>query len=122
MIVVPPGPPGSLEVADVDSDEVTLNWAKPRKDGGSKITGYVVEYKPANSDEWIKGPTTKEPTATVSGLRKGEKYNFRVSAKNSAGTGEPSQATRPVLCKPKYGELVTSSIGARIEPSTICPN
>lgn len=82
---------------------------KPRKDGGSKITGYVVEYKSANSDEWTKGPTTKDMSATVSGLRKGEKYSFRVSAKNSAGAGEPSQATRPVMCKPKYGEFAVST-------------
>ncbi|CDS41841.2 expressed conserved protein [Echinococcus multilocularis] len=100
--VVPPSAPNGLEVADVDSEEVTLTWMKPRKDGGSKVTGYVVEYKPASSDEWIKAPSTKDTTATVGGLRKGEKYVFRVSAKNSAGTGEPSQATRPVLCKPKY--------------------
>ncbi|VDM27409.1 unnamed protein product, partial [Hydatigera taeniaeformis] len=102
MSLVPPGAPNGLEVADVDAEEVTLTWIKPRQDGGSKITGYTVEYKPASSDEWIKAPVTKDTTATVSGLRKGEKYTFRVSAKNSAGTGEPSQATRPVLCKPKY--------------------
>ncbi|VDN97428.1 unnamed protein product [Rodentolepis nana] len=91
-----------LEVNDVDSNEVTLSWMKPRKDGGSKVTGYVVEYMPINGEEWIKAPSTKDTTATVGGLKKGEKYLFRVSAKNAAGTGEPSQATRPVLCKPKY--------------------
>ncbi|VDL60884.1 unnamed protein product, partial [Hymenolepis diminuta] len=100
--VVPPGAPSGLEVADVDSDNVTLSWMKPRKDGGSKITGYVVEYMPVNGDEWIKTPSAKDTSATITGLKKGEKYLFRVSAKNSAGTGEPSQATRPVLCKPKY--------------------
>lgn len=100
---MPPGAPSGLEATDVDSDEVTLSWMKPRKDGGSKITGYVVEYMPVNGDEWIKAPSTKDTTATVGGLKKGEKYLFRVSAKNSAGTGEPSQTTRPILCKPKYG-------------------
>ncbi|KAM3173269.1 hypothetical protein ACTXT7_012839 [Hymenolepis weldensis] len=100
--VVPPGAPSGLEVTTVDSNNVTLSWMKPRKDGGSKITGYVVEYMPVNGDEWIKTSSSKDTSATVTGLKKGEKYLFRVSAKNSAGTGEPSQATRPVLCKPKY--------------------
>ncbi len=76
---------------------------KPRKDGGSKITGYIVEYKPAGADDWSKAPTTKDTTSTISGLRKGEKYVFRVSAKNESGQGEPCPATRPVLAKPKYG-------------------
>lgn len=107
---VPPGAPSGLEVTDVDSDNVTLSWMKPRKDGGSKITGYVVEYMPVNGDEWIKTPSAKDTSATITGLKKGEKYLFRVSAKNSAGTGEPSQATRPVLCKPKYGRLSSSLI------------
>lgn len=109
MTSVPPGAPNGLEVVDVDAEEVTLTWMKPRQDGGSKVTGYTVEYKSANSDEWIKAPSTKDTTATVSGLRKGEKYTFRVSAKNSAGTGEPSQATRLVLCKPKYGNFAITN-------------
>lgn len=39
----------------------------------------------------------------VSGLKKGEKYFFRVAAKNEAGRGEPAETSRPVLVKPKYG-------------------
>ncbi|KAA3682313.1 uncharacterized protein DEA37_0008978 [Paragonimus westermani] len=60
-----PDAPGALNVADVDSDKVTLEWAKPRHDGGKRVTGYVVEYKPVNSDEWVKGPTVREPKATA---------------------------------------------------------
>ncbi|KER21602.1 hypothetical protein T265_15051, partial [Opisthorchis viverrini] len=97
-----PDSPHSLNVADVDSDKVTLEWAKPRNDGGKRINGYVVEYKPVNSTEWQRGPTVRETTATVDGLKKGEKYVFRVYAKNDVGSGEPSTPTRPVECKPKY--------------------
>ncbi|CAH8634151.1 unnamed protein product [Dicrocoelium dendriticum] len=97
-----PDAPSNLNVADVDADKVTLEWTKPRKDGGKRITGYVVEYKPVNADDWEKGPTVREPTATVDGLKKGEKYVFRVCAKNDVGVGEPSGSTRPVECKPKY--------------------
>ncbi|CAL8090942.1 unnamed protein product [Calicophoron daubneyi] len=97
-----PSSPSGLQVADVDADKVTLEWKKPRDDGGRRITGYVVEYKPVNSDEWLRGPSVKEPTATVPGLKKGEKYVFRVAAKNDQGTGEPTAPTRPVECKPKY--------------------
>uniref|UniRef100_A0A183BBQ3 Fibronectin type-III domain-containing protein n=1 Tax=Echinostoma caproni TaxID=27848 RepID=A0A183BBQ3_9TREM len=97
-----PDSPSNVNVVDVDSDKVKLEWSKPRNDGGRKVTGYVVEYKPLNATEWERIPVVKEPTATVDGLKKGEKYVFRVAAKNDVGTGEPSRPTKPVECKPKY--------------------
>ncbi|GAA49621.1 twitchin, partial [Clonorchis sinensis] len=101
---IPPEAPGVPEVADVDSDTVTLEWTKPRNDGGGRILGYVVEVRPASGGDWEKAQTgpVKGTSATVIGLKKGEKYMFRVSAKNDAGIGEPSRPTRPVECKPKH--------------------
>ncbi|TPP56261.1 Twitchin [Fasciola gigantica] len=97
-----PDSPSNVNVVDVDADKVKLEWKKPRNDGGRKVTGYVVEYKPVNATEWERTPVVKEPSATVDGLKKGEKYVFRVAAKNEVGTGEPSRPTKPVECKPKY--------------------
>lgn len=51
-----PGAPSSVTVADVEANEVALEWTKPRSDGGRRINGYVVEYKPVNSDEWKQAP------------------------------------------------------------------
>ncbi|TGZ63952.1 hypothetical protein CRM22_006631 [Opisthorchis felineus] len=101
---IPPEAPGVPEVADVDSDTVTLEWTKPRNDGGGRINGYMVEVRPASGGDWEKAQTgpVKGTSATVIGLKKGEKYMFRVSAKNDAGIGEPSRPTRPVECKPKH--------------------
>ncbi|VDK78974.1 unnamed protein product [Dibothriocephalus latus] len=102
--IVAPGAPSDLEATDVDEDSVTLSWKKPRKDGGGKISGYVIEYKPFSGGDWTKaaGAGGKDTQGTVTGLTKGEKYLFRVSAKNEAGIGEPAQTNRAILCKPKY--------------------
>lgn len=59
-----PGSPSNVNVVDVDADKVKLEWTKPRNDGGRKVTGYVVEYKPVNATEWESTPVTKEPKAT----------------------------------------------------------
>ncbi|KAL7064324.1 hypothetical protein AAHC03_04779 [Spirometra sp. Aus1] len=101
---VTPDAPSGLEVADVDSDSVTLEWVKPSGIGKKKPTGYVVEYKSPEDDEWVRAPTgpIKGTTANVPNLEKGKRYIFRVAAKNDAGVGEPSRPTRPVECKPKY--------------------
>uniref|UniRef100_A0A3Q0KKY1 non-specific serine/threonine protein kinase n=1 Tax=Schistosoma mansoni TaxID=6183 RepID=A0A3Q0KKY1_SCHMA len=99
-----PGAPGNVEVADVDANSVTLEWSKPRSDGGSKINGYVIEFRPVNGGSWEKAPTgpIRGNSGTVTGLFPGEKYVFRVLAKNDVGTSEPSSSTRPIECKPKY--------------------
>lgn len=34
---------------------VELQWTKPEKDGGSPISGYVIEYKDKFSKDWSKG-------------------------------------------------------------------
>lgn len=57
IILAEPGAPGNVEVADVDSNSVTLEWSKPRSDGGSKINGYVIEFRPVNGGSWEKAPT-----------------------------------------------------------------
>jgi hypothetical protein len=46
----------------------------------------------------------------VDGLKKGQKYDFRVKAKNRAGYGEPSNGTGDIEAKPKY--TTASSPGA----------
>ncbi|KAL3312833.1 hypothetical protein Ciccas_008566 [Cichlidogyrus casuarinus] len=102
-----PGSPGVVDVTDVDEDSISLQWTKPRDDGGKKILGYVVEYKSATDGEWVKAPIglVKGTQVTVPGLEKGEKYQFRVSAKTEAGIGEASRPTKATECKSKYSQF-----------------
>ena len=86
---------------------MTLSWSKPKSDGGKKILGYVIEYKEPSSNRWK--PANDIPCSdtkfVVDGLDKGKDYEFRVKAKNAAGYSEPSRATAPVNCKPKYSKF-----------------
>lgn len=36
----------------MDESSVTLDWTKPRSDGGKKILGYVIEYKEPTANRW----------------------------------------------------------------------
>ncbi|GBN75720.1 Twitchin [Araneus ventricosus] len=99
-----PSKPGNAEVTDWDLDMVELQWTKPEKDGGSPITGYVIEYKDKFSKEWSKGAELG-PTATkgkVEGLKEGVQYEFRIRAVNKAGPGEPSDPTKPIIVKARF--------------------
>ncbi|KRY50894.1 Twitchin [Trichinella britovi] len=102
----PPGPPDSPRVGKVTKRSVDLTWNRPLKDGGSAITGYMIEKKPFVSNEWI--PCNTQPILgtefTVTGLPEGEQFMFRVIAVNKAGPGEPSKPTENIIIQDELGK------------------
>lgn len=99
-----PGKPNNVEVTDWDKDHADLKWDKPTEDGGSPITGYVIEYKDKFGTDWV--PAKEVPAdafqATVDGLKEGNQYEFRIRAINKAGPGEPSDSTKPIIAKCRF--------------------
>lgn len=104
-----PDAPGVPTVKDVDKDYVELEWTPPFRDGGARITGYVVEKKQAGSNEWVPATADGKPvsgtSAKVDGLTENADYEFRVRAVNAAGPGEPSIPTEMVKVVKKKGEF-----------------
>ena len=93
-----PGQPTSVSgVAGVG--QVALSWTAPTSDGGSPLTDYVVEYSTNSGTTWITFADSVSTTAsvTVTGLVNGTGYVFRVSARNTAGTGLPSSSSSSVV-------------------------
>lgn len=78
-----PDRPGKPQLVDYDSDFVVLEWKAPVLDGGSPITGYIIEKKEKNGTKWTKAiETSGELTsAKVPDLIENQEYEFRVIAK-----------------------------------------
>ncbi|GFO38541.1 titin, partial [Plakobranchus ocellatus] len=96
---VAPGRPGTPEATGTDKSSVALKWSAPESDGGSPITNYIVEFRPEGSSQWKRAnesTTVPDTTFSVTGLKQDRKYEFRVTAENKAGLGEPSKATGPI--------------------------
>lgn len=88
---------------DYDRDFVELQWNRPEEDGGSPITGYVIEKRDKYSPIWekcaeIDGDTNR---GRVDDLVEGTPYEFRVRAVNKAGPGEASEASKSHIARPK---------------------
>ncbi|XP_068168832.1 titin-like isoform X2 [Antennarius striatus] len=87
--------PGKPEAVAITRENITLQWAKPRYDGGSTITGYLVEKRDLPDGRWMKANFTNviENNFTITELTGGQSYEFRVTAKNGAGVwSTPSES------------------------------
>ncbi len=88
-----PGVPTSLSATADGRTAIDLSWTAPADNGGSTITGYKIEVSPNGTSSWTNLAANTGGTGTTythSGLTAGTTRHYRVSAINSAGTGNPS--------------------------------
>ena len=92
---LPPGSPRSLEVSDIKKDSMMLTWEAASEDGGSPITGYIIEKHDKEGVRWTRcnRQTVTDLTFKLTGLLENHSYEFRVVAENAVGVGEPSSPT-----------------------------
>ena len=79
----PPAPPRNLTAAVLGQKAVSVDWEAPVNDGGGPITSYDLNYGPVGESPTIV--SVSDLYNVVTGLRPETRYEFRVSARNSAG-------------------------------------
>jgi len=98
-----PDAPSAPQVAEVCSTSCVLSWQPPASDGGTPVTGYVIERR--TGLHWL--PLKKKVTTTsltIQDLMEGTKYEFRVLAENKIGLSKPSPACQPFVAKDPWGK------------------
>nr|XP_057910933.1 immunoglobulin-like and fibronectin type III domain-containing protein 1 isoform X1 [Doryrhamphus excisus] len=114
-----PGAPSVPKVVSAFKDCISLKWCAPCDTGGTTIMGYNLEKRKKGTNYWSlvnqEGPI-KELTYVVKDVFEGAAYEFRVSAINLSGSGDPSIpcdtvfAREPMKAPGKVTDLkVTSS-------------
>jgi hypothetical protein len=111
----PPGAPGAPRDLSSSSDSITVQWLRPRSDGGSPIIGYVLE-KSTETGGWSKAchSTISDLTYRVVSLEENNSYKFRAAAVNAAGQGPWSSPSELIHCIPaKSPPKITSDLSLR---------
>ena len=99
-----PDPPRNLAITGCTESTAGLKWEPPELDGGSPITGYVVEMRPTSKKTWTKVDETTSLELTASKLTQGTEYLFRVAAQNAVGIGEFIELQKPAIPKAEFGK------------------
>ncbi len=105
------------------TEKVTVSWDTPDT-GGSAITDYVIEYKLSSSNTWLtySDGVSTSTSVTVTELTGGARYDFRVTAVNSNGTGVVSDTVSVSAgSKPVMGSMPIRLMQNAINMPTVIP-
>eukprot|EP00066_Takifugu_rubripes_P026631 XP_011615897.1 PREDICTED: LOW QUALITY PROTEIN: immunoglobulin-like and fibronectin type III domain-containing protein 1 [Takifugu rubripes] len=98
-----PGPPAAPKIVSAFKDCINLVWIAPSNTGGTNLLGYNVEKRKNGSNLWsfVNPPDEpiREKKYAVKDVVEGIEYEFRVSAINISGSGEPSPPSEFVFAR-----------------------
>ncbi|KAM8868669.1 immunoglobulin-like and fibronectin type III domain-containing protein 1 isoform 1-T2 [Synchiropus picturatus] len=97
-----PGAPSPPKLVSAFKDCINLTWSAPCDNGGSKIVGYNLEKNKKGTNYWSLvnqgGPITDTKYA-VKDVFEGAAYEFRISAINLSGAGDPSMPCDTIIAR-----------------------
>ncbi|XP_050068409.1 myosin light chain kinase, smooth muscle-like [Anopheles maculipalpis] len=91
----PPEPPAGKPTATVvNQTSLTVSWNPAPYDGGSAITGFVIEMQQNGEDRWVCVKRVPNSfSCLIDSLQQDGCYRFRIRAENVHGTSHPTPAS-----------------------------
>ena len=95
----PDPPQGPTRIENTSKYSVDLTWSPPLDDGGSQVSGYIIEKCDMTTNLWRRATTSTNTSVTVSCLEEQKEYKFRVLAENLVGISEPGPESAVAVTK-----------------------
>uniref|UniRef100_A0A1I7VXR7 non-specific serine/threonine protein kinase n=1 Tax=Loa loa TaxID=7209 RepID=A0A1I7VXR7_LOALO len=104
-----PGLPENGHITDIGSCCATIHWNAPSDDGGSAITGYIVEKREESRRTYhrVAQVSSEEMDYYVDDLKINTSYMIRIAAMNKYGIGEYLECASFRTCLPFKAPSVT---------------
>src|SRR5690606_28096961 len=115
LVIGTPSEPRNFRVGTGPSSyQLQMGWSSPADNGGSAVTGYVIQRRTStNGSTWSAWSTALNNTTagnwTNTGLSGTTWYQYRVAARNAAGIGTYTAASPSV--RPYYARTVRYAFG-----------
>ncbi|CAL1609095.1 unnamed protein product [Knipowitschia caucasica] len=102
-VLILSGPPGAPIIVSATKTCIHLTWTPPEDTRGVPIVGYLLEKMKKDTNQWVAINAVNEPIedikSAVKDITEGSEYQFRVSAINESGAGDPSPPSEMVCAK-----------------------
>ena len=85
---------------DFDNGAASVTWTTPTFNGKSAIVGYDITAT-ADDNSVVTFSTGVVNTSSITGLKSGKKYTYRIKARNGGGSGPDSTGRGPVTSTTK---------------------
>uniref|UniRef100_A0A182P3R5 Titin n=1 Tax=Anopheles epiroticus TaxID=199890 RepID=A0A182P3R5_9DIPT len=97
--ITPPSAPRNLRIINVTSKSVKLEWLQPETNGGSDVTGYIIEKRLTTAQQWTKIKTLESNSLSycVDNMKEKTELVFRIFAENAVGLSSPTVSESVVL-------------------------
>lgn len=111
-----PAAPSGLTATVLSQTSVQLTWT----DNATNESQYRVEVKSTGSFKEVTAPAANATTATITGLKAGTAYKFRVRARNDAGfSAYSNEATATTPAAPTVPAAPTNLAAQRVSANSI---
>jgi len=110
FVEVPSAPAGPLDISDINKTNAKLSWKPSDKDGGSPITGYIIEKREGWKSTFTEVGKVKPNVTTfeLTGLKDGEEYFVQVKAVNNVGQSKPLDVDASFKAKSPYSKYMNN--------------
>ena len=94
---------------DVQRNSISLKWKQPSDDGGSPLTGFIVEKRHESGKFWSKATKVSADITEccVTELQENSMYYFRVIAENKVGESEPLETKDATMAKSPFSKEIS---------------
>ena len=106
-------------ISELNNECCRVDWTPPINDGGSQISGYIVERKKESSERWIRlnAKLVAFHNYLARRMVEGNTYQIRVTAVNECGAGDASPLSTTFTPMAPTSEIPTIRKGATTDNS-----